>query len=152
MQRILLTLLRGMWKNCSVLELLKVLTHKLLINYSDKFFKKTSILLLEPYRNQSIFRTRYHLTVLHMKTSHYQEESLNIPRGNYIFWHMRIKPMKPYAHQTWHGEDTPWWDFVHIVIWHVHGNLTNHMTNLKHHYCHNIYDWVVIYYSRLLFI
>ena len=42
--KILLTLLGGMWKNCSVMELLQILTHKLLISDSDKFFKKPSIL------------------------------------------------------------------------------------------------------------
>ena len=40
---ILLMLLGGIWKNCSVLGLLQI-WHKLLINDSDKFIQKPSIL------------------------------------------------------------------------------------------------------------
>ena len=40
--------------NCSVLELLQTLTHKLFINTSNKLFKIPPIPLGKPYRNQSI--------------------------------------------------------------------------------------------------
>ena len=43
--RIPLTLLGGMWKNCSAMELSQILTHKLLINDSDKCFKRPSMLI-----------------------------------------------------------------------------------------------------------
>ena len=52
--RISFTSLGGMWKNCSVMELLQILTHKLLINDSHKSFKKIYILSDAPFRNQSI--------------------------------------------------------------------------------------------------
>ena len=42
--KISLILLGEMWKNCSVFELLQILTDKLLINDSDKFIKKPFIL------------------------------------------------------------------------------------------------------------
>ena len=42
--KISIMLLGGMWNNYSVMELLQILTHELLINDSDKFFKTSSIL------------------------------------------------------------------------------------------------------------
>ena len=52
--RIPFRLLEGMWKNCSVLELLQILAHKILISDSHKFLKKPSVIYGASYRNQSI--------------------------------------------------------------------------------------------------
>lgn len=65
-------LLGGMWRYYSVLELLQILTDKLLINDPDKFLKDLYSKANHIEIIQSIY-TAYQLTGFHMKKS--------LPRG-----------------------------------------------------------------------
>ena len=71
-----LTLLGGMWKNCSVLERLQILTYKLLMIPINSLKNLLCYKAHQIETSQSI-PAAYQLTGLHMKTSLYQEVSLN---------------------------------------------------------------------------